>query len=99
MSDFKVGQTVELLDGRKAVIRYIGSLHIADGQFIGVEFSDLSGKNDGSVRGERYFQCDPNHGMFMRATNIASVVIDSPKVAPKAKQQPRAAVSHRAPHS
>ncbi|KAF2803490.1 uncharacterized protein BDZ99DRAFT_426855, partial [Mytilinidion resinicola] len=88
MSDFKVGQTVALLDGRQAVIRFIGTLHIADGQFIGVEFADPSGKNDGSVRGERYFDCPPNHGMFMRASNIAEVIIDAPKLAPKVKPRP-----------
>lgn len=30
----------------------------------------ISGKNDGSVKGTRYFFCKPKHGMFVRADKI-----------------------------
>lgn len=29
-----------------------------------------TGKNNGSVNGEAYFVCEPNHGVFVRASQI-----------------------------
>jgi dynactin 1 len=66
LSDFQIGQTVELPDGRTATIRYVGSAHFAGGDWVGVELDNASGKNDGAVQGERYFDCEPGHGMFVR---------------------------------
>lgn len=76
LSDFAVGQTVELQDGRIAIVRFVGSLHFAQGDWIGVELNDTSGKNDGSVQGQRYFNCGAGHGMFVRPGVAA--VIDQP---------------------
>ena len=73
LSDFEVGQTVELQDGRIAVVRFIGNPHFAAGDWIGVSLEDASGKNDGSVQGQRYFDCEPGHGMFVRP-GVATVV-------------------------
>ncbi|CAL1135370.1 unnamed protein product, partial [Cladocopium goreaui] len=33
---------------------------------VGLELDDAQGKNDGVVRGYRYFCCPPNHGLFVR---------------------------------
>lgn len=79
----KVGQLVELNDGRKAVVRYAGQLHFTTGDWIGVEFDDATGKNDGSAKGVRYFQCDADHGMFLKPTMILRV-IQPPKQVAKA---------------
>ena len=80
LSDFAVGQTVELQDGRTAMVRFLGSPHFASGEWIGVELDDASGKNDGSVQGQRYFSCKPGHGMFVRP-NVATIV-DQPTPRP-----------------
>lgn len=69
-----VGQTIELNDGRKAVIRFLGATGFAPGEWVGVELDDATGKNDGSVKGERYFDCAPNHGMFLRAQGVGRIV-------------------------
>lgn len=74
MAEFKVGQTVETTDGRKAVIRYIGEINAAPGQFLGIELPDATGKNDGSVKGERYFDCPLGHGLFVRPAGISRVI-------------------------
>jgi dynactin 1 len=73
-----VGQTVELNDGRHAIVRFVGATGFAPGEWVGVELDEASGKNDGSVKGERYFDCDTNHGMFLRAAGVSSIVSHPP---------------------
>ncbi|KAI9795502.1 MAG: hypothetical protein M1835_005634 [Candelina submexicana] len=76
LSNFELGQTIELQDGRVGTVRYIGGTHFAAGDWIGIELEDASGKNDGAVQGERYFDCDAGHGMFVRPT--AAKVVEQP---------------------
>ncbi|MCJ1472024.1 hypothetical protein MMC13_000669 [Lambiella insularis] len=80
LSDFTVGQAVELQNGRTAIVRFVGSAHFAPGDWIGVELDDTSGKNDGSVQGQRYFNCEAGHGMFVRP-GVAAIV-DQPTPRP-----------------
>lgn len=69
--DLQVGQNVELSDGRPAVVRFVGSTTFSPtGIWVGVELEDHSGKNDGSVQGERYFDCEQGKGVFVRPTAI-----------------------------
>ena len=79
LSDFHVGQTVELQDGRIATVQFIGNTHFAAGDWIGVELDDASGKNDGAVQGQRYFDCTPGHGMFVRPAAANSIDEPTPK--------------------
>lgn len=73
LSDFQVGQTIELQDGRIAKVQFTGETHFAGGNWLGVELDDASGKNDGAVQGQRYFSCKPGHGMFIRPS-VATVL-------------------------
>ena len=83
LSDFQVGQTVELSDGRAATVQYAGSTHFAAGEWVGVELDTTTGKNDGEVQGQRYFDCPPGHGMFIRP-NVATIIDQpTPKPAPR----------------
>jgi dynactin 1 len=70
----KIGQTIETQDKKQGIVRYIGPLHIAAGEWLGLELPDSSGKNDGSVKGERYFQCTPGYGIFVRKESAARIV-------------------------
>ncbi|KAI1434977.1 dynactin [Xylaria sp. CBS 124048] len=70
MSAIAVGQYIELSDGRNATVRFVGQTHFADGDWVGVELEDDSGKNDGAVKGKRYFECSPGRGMFVRPTTV-----------------------------
>ncbi|KAK0766885.1 hypothetical protein N5P37_000614 [Trichoderma harzianum] len=84
MPDFKPGQTVLLNDGRKAIVRFAGPTHFQVGEWIGVELEEKTGKNDGSVQGERYFDCPMGYGMFvkpMMATIIAQPAAPKPAAA------------------
>jgi len=74
MGDYKVGQTILSQDGRQGIIRFIGTGSFAAGEWIGLELPDSSGKNDGSVKGERYFNCLPGHGIFIRREAVERVI-------------------------
>lgn len=64
-SGFGVGSKV-FVSGKLCTVHYIGSIAVAPGTFIGIELPDPSGKNDGSLEGERYFSVRPNHGLFVK---------------------------------
>jgi dynactin 1 len=78
MTAIKVGQTVETTSEQQGVVRYVGAIHVSDGVFIGIELSTPTGKNDGSVRGERYFSCAPGHGLFIRDSSITQILSEAP---------------------
>ncbi|KAI8960856.1 dynein associated protein-domain-containing protein [Daldinia sp. FL1419] len=86
MSEVEVGQTIQLTDGRDAIVRFVGQTHFAPGDWIGIELEDEGGKNDGSVQGERYFDCSPGRGMFVRPATVAAILQPAP--APKATGPP-----------
>ncbi len=60
-----VGSRV-LFKGEPGVVRFVGETQFAPGVWIGVELQEANGKNDGSVNGDRYFQCLDKHGVFVR---------------------------------
>jgi len=70
LSELQIGQEIGLSDGRNATVRYLGNPHFAAGDWVGVELEDGSGKNDGAVQGQRYFDCPPSHGMFIKPAAI-----------------------------
>lgn len=88
MPDFKPGQIVELSDGRKATVRFAGTTNFQVGEWIGVELDEKTGKNDGSVQGERYFDCAQGYGMFVKP--IMATIISQPP-------PPKAAAAARKP--
>jgi len=51
---------------RTGVVRFEGKTMFAKGQWVGIELTCATGKNDGAVKGQRYFQCRRNHGVFVR---------------------------------
>ncbi|CAO3592341.1 unnamed protein product [Absidia cylindrospora] len=48
-----------------AYVRYIGPVHFAPGEWIGVELERAVGKTDGSVDGQRYFHTGAYRGSFL----------------------------------
>lgn len=51
-------------------IAFIGEVDYAEGIMIGVEMESLVGKNDGTVKGRRYFACKMGHGLMVRASEL-----------------------------
>jgi hypothetical protein len=57
-----------------------------------------TGKNNGSVKGERYFQCKENHGVFVRPSQVK--ILEAPPAAPApAKAAPPTVCSPLTPDS
>uniref|UniRef100_A0A4W4EAH7 CAP-Gly domain-containing protein n=1 Tax=Electrophorus electricus TaxID=8005 RepID=A0A4W4EAH7_ELEEL len=68
--DFVVGERVWVNGVKPGCIAYLGETQFAPGQWAGVVLNDLVGKNDGSVGGVRYFECQPLQGIFTRPSKL-----------------------------
>lgn len=62
------------------VIRYIGQVDFAEGMWLGVELRTPKGRNDGSIRGHRYFNCRANHGLMVRPSKVTVRGINGAKL-------------------
>ena len=59
------------VDGTKpGRIAYIGEVHFAKGEMAGIHLDRPMGKNNGTVGGIMYFQCEPKHGIFARLQRL-----------------------------
>ena len=89
MAELVVGQKIQLSDGRHGTIRFVGQTAFAAGDWVGIELDDDSGKNDGSVQGERYFDCPMGSGMFVRPATVTVLAQPPPRAAITAKRVSR----------
>ncbi|CAE7024003.1 hypothetical protein CFE70_003391 [Pyrenophora teres f. teres 0-1] len=98
MTTIRVGQTVETTSEQYGVVRYVGPIHVSEGTFVGIELPTPTGKNDGSVRGERYFNCPPGHGLFIRDSSITRIISQpAPPSTPQRAATPKAKPPATAP--
>ncbi|KAJ4306698.1 Dynactin, 150 kDa isoform [Collariella sp. IMI 366227] len=86
LSELAVGQKIQLSDGRNGTIRYVGQTAFAQGDWVGIELDDATGKNDGTVQGERYFDCEMGYGMFVRPSTVTVLAQPPPPPKPAAKR-------------
>jgi len=71
-----VNDKVRLDDERTGVVRFIGNVSFAKGEWVGLALDDpFNGKNDGMVKGKRYFQCKKNKGTFVRRKRVVEVKV------------------------
>ncbi|XP_071786432.1 uncharacterized protein [Asterias amurensis] len=68
-----IGQRVWTADGRIGTLEFKGKTHFSQGCLCGIRLDDPLGKNDGSVDGIQYFECSPNHGIFIHAFKVQAV--------------------------
>lgn len=71
---FQVGARVSV-KGKSGVVRFAGPTQFSTGQWVGIELDQPHGKNDGSVQGIRYFECESQssnglYGLFVRPNTI-----------------------------
>ncbi|XP_026528169.1 CAP-Gly domain-containing linker protein 2 isoform X6 [Notechis scutatus] len=70
LGDFVMGERVWVNGVKPGIIQYLGETQFAPGQWAGVVLDDPVGKNDGSVGGVRYFECQPLQGIFTRPSKL-----------------------------
>ncbi len=66
---FTIGQRV-IFAGQRGIVRYVGNVQFAAGEWVGIQLDKPAGKNDGSVQGVRYFDCGPKAGIFAMPTAV-----------------------------
>ncbi|XP_047329127.1 tubulin-folding cofactor B [Impatiens glandulifera] len=76
MEDFcaniKIGDRCKVEPGEKrGVVKYVGRAeNLPHGFWVGVQYDEPLGKNDGMVKGIRYFDCPPLHGAMVRPDKV-----------------------------
>lgn len=78
--DFQLGQKVSVR-GDGGTLRFIGRTQFAPGTWYGVELDTKHGKNDGSVNGVKYFDCDKKDGLYGVFVRILLIDTGSTEVA------------------
>ncbi|XP_078668155.1 dynactin subunit 1-like isoform X27 [Branchiostoma floridae x Branchiostoma belcheri] len=67
----KVGMRVEVAGkGLVGTVAYVGTTMFASGKWIGVVLDEKKGKNNGTVQGKKYFNCDDGFGIFVRQSQL-----------------------------
>ncbi|KAG0253188.1 hypothetical protein DFQ27_007619 [Actinomortierella ambigua] len=72
-TDFEVGTRVEVAGGNQGTVRFSGTTAFAGGRWVGIELDLPQGKNSGVVANKRYFECKPDHGLFVRPSQVRAI--------------------------
>ncbi|XP_040192637.1 CAP-Gly domain-containing linker protein 2 isoform X2 [Rana temporaria] len=75
LGDYVVGERVWVNGVKPGVVQYLGETQFAPGQWAGVVLDDPVGKNDGSVGGVRYFECQALQGIFTRPSKLTRQLV------------------------
>ncbi|KAF9585026.1 hypothetical protein BGW38_004208, partial [Lunasporangiospora selenospora] len=71
-TEIELGMRVEA-SGHLGYVRFLGTTAFAAGRWAGIELDLPQGKNSGIVEDQRYFECRPLHGLFVRVTQVRIV--------------------------
>lgn len=72
--NIKVGQKVEITGKNiKGKVAYVGMTNFAVGKWVGLILDEPKGKNNGTLKGQKYFTCQENYGMFVRPTQLTVI--------------------------
>lgn len=75
--NIRIGARCQLLpaatDARRGTVQFVGVVNEIPGTagpWVGVVLDEPTGKNDGEVKGTRYFTCKANCGVFVRPERV-----------------------------
>lgn len=74
-ADFQIGDKVWVNGDKPGYVQFVGSTQFAPGQWAGIVLDEPIGKNDGSVAGVRYFQCEDGRGIFTRPSKLSKTAL------------------------
>eukprot|EP00268_Persea_americana_P043385 TRINITY_DN4360_c0_g1_i2.p1 TRINITY_DN4360_c0_g1~~TRINITY_DN4360_c0_g1_i2.p1 ORF type:complete len:243 (+),score=48.27 TRINITY_DN4360_c0_g1_i2:154-882(+) len=71
-TNIKVGDRCEVEPGgKRGVVMFVGRAETASpGFWVGIQYDEPLGKHDGMVKGKRYFDCPPLHGVLIRPDKV-----------------------------
>lgn len=70
VTNYQVGDRVLVGGVKPGVIAFLGTTQFAKGVWAGIILDSLDGKNNGSVAGVQYFECEPNRGLFSKPEKL-----------------------------
>lgn len=74
VESMKIGDRCEVRvknqPSRRGTVKYLGLTEFQEGYWVGVHYDEPFGKNDGSVKGKRYFECPDKYGGFVRPSDV-----------------------------
>jgi len=90
-------ERVRLRNGRTGTVWFIGNTDFAKGEVVGLELDQWTPNgHDGSMKGQRYFECPPGHGYFTRRAAIVEKLGQSRRRRTPASSPRRRAKQERA---
>ncbi|KAK9128942.1 hypothetical protein Syun_017739 [Stephania yunnanensis] len=71
-ANIQVGDRCEVEPGEKrGIVKFVGRAEtLAPGFWVGIQYDEPLGKHDGMVKGKRYFDCPPLHGVIVRPDKV-----------------------------
>lgn len=81
--DFIIGDRVWVGGTKPGFIAFLGETQFGTGEWAGIVLDNFEGKNDGSVQGVRYFQCEPKRGIFARISKLSRTPDTLKTITPK----------------
>ena len=70
---FEAGDEVLIRDNLRGTVRYAGTTGFVDGIWIGIELREPVGTSNGTIKDVSYFDCAPNHGVFIQPANLCKL--------------------------
>lgn len=82
LKDVEVGKRCKITDSdvRYGTVMFVGKTKFSPGVWVGVKLDEPFGKNNGTVKGTKYFDCGENYGMMVKPGRI--IIGDFPVLDP-----------------